>query len=73
MVSRDLQAIAKGIDDRLKLISGKRCGFILLVWAGKEVNYVGSDNDRARVIKAMRELIEKWERGDPDPPAHQRH
>lgn len=71
-VSARLQPIAKQVDKIVEDAIGEKSGFILLIWAGGEVNYVGTDRDRAKVIRAMREIIAKWESGDNDTPAHQR-
>ena len=71
-VSARLQGIAKQVDQIVEDAVGEKSGFILLVWAGGEVNYVGTDKDRTKVIRAMREIIAKWEAGTPQTPAHER-
>lgn len=72
-VSIQMQELAKRVDNYIEELAGERCGFMLLVWAGNDVNYVSTDNDRDRAAKAMRELIAKWESGLPDTPSHKRH
>lgn len=73
LVSEGLQVVAGMVDRQIEKLAGERCGFILFVWAGGEVSYVGTDPDRTAAIKAMRELITKWEGGVVDTPAHQRN
>lgn len=72
-VSAELQSVARQIDEHFERTTGERPGFFLFVFAGGEVNYVSTDNDRTRVARAMRELIAKWESGVNDTPAHRRN
>lgn len=71
-VSSQLQDVMKMLDRRLEEIGGEKLGFFLLVYAGGEVNYASTDGDRKRAASAMREIIEKWESGVSQVPAHQR-
>lgn len=71
-VSSQLQDVAQMIDRRLEKIDGEKLGWFMFVYAGGEVNYVSTDNDRERVAKAMREILAKWDAGVSQTPAHQR-
>ncbi len=73
IVSKNLQHLARLISGQLKNMTGERLGFSLVVFnnePGERVNYV-SNCDRADVAAALRELLEHWEKGMPDIPAHQ--
>ena len=72
IVSKNLQHLARLISGQLKNMTGERLGFSLVVFnnePGERVNYV-SNCDRADVAAALRELLEHWEKGMPDIPAH---
>lgn len=72
-VSASLQEVATAIGNDLEGRFGERLGFILLVWAGGEVSYVGTDQDRRRTAVALREFLRKWEdEGQDKTPAHKR-
>jgi hypothetical protein len=71
-LSAKLQGIATATDKAIEDAAGERLGFILLVWAGGEVSYIGTDPNRANTIAAMREFIAKWETGE-GIPAHLRN
>lgn len=68
-ISRELQTIAKELDERLTAIAGKRVAFSLLIWSDDVSNYI-STGERKDVIIAMRELLQHWESGAKDIPAH---
>lgn len=68
-VSQSLQGIASGLSDVLNEVAGKKVGFTLLVYTEGRASYI-SNCDRSQVIEEMKSLIEKWESGMPDIPAH---
>lgn len=72
-ISRRLQPITRAVDRIIEDEVGEKCGFILMVWGPREVNFVSTDADRAKSIRAMKEIIAKWEAGHPETPAHQRN
>jgi len=72
-VSSSLQDIAGTIDRMLAEAAGERVGFQLLVWAGGEVSYVGTETNHERAIKAFEELIAKWKANTVETPAHLRN
>ena len=69
-VSRNLQAIARELDEALERAAGERVAFSLIVWTPERVNYVGN-GDREQVAAGMRELVAKREAGMADVPAHE--
>lgn len=69
-VSRNLQMIAKELDTRLLELTGHRVAFSLLVWTDQTASYV-STADRTVVAEQLRKLLQHWEAGAPDVPAHQ--
>ena len=74
-VSVHLRAIAAGIDQALTKVAGQPMGFCLVVFNAEQAsrtNYV-SNCERNAVMEAMKELIEEWEKGLPDIPAHELH
>ena len=71
-VSQNLQAIAAEIEDRLQEVAGQRMLFSLVVFnttPGTRMNYI-SNGDRDDVATALRNLLESWDQGMPDVPAH---
>lgn len=73
LISSRLQAIAAKTDRVIQDEVGEKCGFILLVWGPHETSFVSTDPDRAQSIAAMKEIIAKWEAGQPAIPAHKRN
>lgn len=69
-VSRNLQAIARDLDEVLERAAGERVAFSLIVWTPERVNYIGNGN-REQVAAGMREFLAKWEAGGADVPAHE--
>jgi hypothetical protein len=71
-VSMAMQPLADQIDKILEEIAGERMGFSLVVFntkPGSRMNYV-SNCDREEVINALSSLLDGWEQGMPDIPAH---
>lgn len=72
-VSRELQRIGKqALGEIDKVAPGTDPAFILIVFIEDQCQYIGNA-DRTHVIAAMRDLIEKWESGMPDIPAHKKN
>lgn len=70
-VAKRLQRIARLIDKELAAAGAPRMPWSFYTWGGNRAQYV-SNTDRADAIKAMKECIERWEKGSPDePPIHQ--
>lgn len=70
-VSRALQDVARSIEQQLKEASGELHGFTLLVFTDQVASYV-SNVDRATAREQLRHLLELWDAGMPDIPAHER-
>lgn len=73
LISSRLQSIAKAVDRTIENQVGEKCGFILLVWGPHETSFISTDPDRAQSVAAMKEIIAKWEAGQPTTPAHKRN
>jgi len=72
-VSKELQTIAREINDRLEAVAGQNMGFSLLVFQaveGSRMNYVSNCN-RQDVYNALSSLLKGWEKGMPDIKAHE--
>jgi len=71
-VSLELKEIAKKLEAQLRKITGQTMLFSLIIFnteEGSRMSYV-SNASREDVIDAMKSLIEGWENGMPDIPAH---
>ena len=72
-ISVAMQKIAKQLEEHLESIAGERMGFSLVVFnvvENSRMNYV-SNCDRREVQSALKDLLEGWEKGMPDIPAHE--
>lgn len=73
VLSRNLQAIAGGLEDILKELYGEKVGFILVLSPlnrkTPEVQYI-ANVDRADATNILRTLKERWDTTVPDVPAH---
>lgn len=69
-ISRTLQALAGGVEATLQRAAGRPVLFSLWVWTDGRAQYV-SNADRASVVAAMREALDRWEAGQPDVPQHE--
>ena len=69
-VSKELQGIARDLGKAIDTAAGEPVAFSLLVWTEGRCNYI-SNGPRADSVKAMRELLQAWEAGMPDVPAHE--
>lgn len=74
-LSKNLPLVAKRLDQALEIAAGERVQFSLLIWStrpGEPVQYISSTQDRPAIARAMREVIDRWEAGMPDVPAHEK-
>lgn len=69
-VSESLQALAEGIDLAIEQIAGERIAFTLLVYTEGRASYISSCS-REEAVKEMRKLLDLWDEGMPDVPAHE--
>lgn len=69
-VSRELRELCNTVDDRLRQIAGERVGFSLIVYTAPRASYMSSV-EREQAVKAIKELLDYWESGGPDVPAHE--
>ena len=69
-VSIALQDIAKTINAKLESIAGEKVGFSLVVYTFPRASYVGNC-DRQDAIRELKTLLDYWESGMPDIPAHE--
>jgi hypothetical protein len=68
-LSVELQAIATLMEEWLQVITGQRCGFVLLFSIDDVTQYV-ANVERAEGVDLIRGLLERWEAGRADIPAH---
>lgn len=81
-LSRNLQVIATATKDAIRRAMGKEeaanISFSLFVWhndpasQGGWLSYIGTA-ERGDIIPQLELMIERWKRGDPDVPLHERH
>lgn len=68
-VSQQLQQISRRLVRDLNSIAGEPVAFSLIVFTDENAQYV-SNAERDQVMGAMKKMVEKWEQGMPDVPAH---
>ena len=68
-ISLVLQPLAAEIRSTLRHEAGEETPFLLVVQSGDVVQYV-SNADRSEGIEVLRGLLERWEAGRADIPAH---
>lgn len=68
-ISLGLQGLANDLEKRLVQMTGERQHFILVIMSGNLVQNVSNTRVEDR-ITVLRELLARWERGEPDVPAH---
>lgn len=70
-VSMALQTIAGDLDATLAMVAGKPVSFSLFVWTEGRANYISTSNNRAEIKAAIQSIIDGWDAGMPDVPAHE--
>lgn len=68
-VSHAMQGLAQGIAEVLDDIAGERVAFALIVYTEGRASYV-SNATREESVRELKLLLEHWENGTPDIPAH---
>lgn len=68
-LSKDLQQIAKKLDALIAASAGKRVAFTLMVFTDNRASYI-STASREDSIRGIKNLLELWDAGMPDVPAH---
>lgn len=68
-VSQSLQDVAKGLSQVLEKIAGEPVAFSLIVFTEVRASYV-SNAPREDCVREIKRLLECWEQGMPDVPAH---
>lgn len=68
-VSEELQRIAQRLDKDIEAAAGERIAFTLLVFTEGRASYV-STAPREDSVREIKNLLDVWERGMPDVPAH---
>ncbi len=69
-VSLNLQQVARALEEVLDEVAGQRVSFSLFVWTNGRANYIANSTDRAEIRCALLTVIDGWETGMPDVPAH---
>lgn len=68
-LSKDLQEIAHKLDSLIEKSAGERVAFTLLVYTEGRASYISSAT-REESVREIKHLLELWESGMPDTPAH---
>lgn len=81
-LSRNMERIAKATNAAIKRIMGAaeagQISFSMFVWhndppsGGGWASYIGTC-EREDMIPVIEAMLERWKRGEPDPPLHTRH
>ncbi len=74
-LSKELKNIAGRLEKEIEHAAGVKMAFTLVVYntePGSRLNYISNAN-RAEVAGCLRSLLEGWEAGMPDVPAHEYH
>lgn len=69
-ISQNAQGLAKGVHDALEELAGEPMGFLMLVFTEGRATYL-SNVDRKVSVREMKHLLDLWEKGMPDIPAHE--
>lgn len=69
-VSQRLQTIGKALDEVITEVAGERVAFTLLVFTEGRASYL-STASREDSVREIKNLLELWEAGMPDVPAHE--
>ncbi len=70
-ISKKLPAVADHLDSKLRKIAGQPVAFSLIVWTEGRFQYVSNSKDRDEIKGALQALIDGWNDGMPDVPAHE--
>jgi hypothetical protein len=68
-ISKQLPALLDLVEDKVTQIAGAKQAMTLIIWTEGRANYI-SNARREDVIRALKEMLEAWERNMPDIPAH---
>lgn len=68
-LSHALGDIAKDLDKAIEAAAGERVAFTLVVFTEGRASYISSAS-REDSVREIRNLLDLWERGMPDVPAH---
>ena len=69
-VSKALPDIADSIREQIESAAGGSVAFSLIVWTEGRFQYISSSHDRQEIKGALQALIDGWDEGMPDIPAH---
>lgn len=69
-LSQHLQEIARDLDTAIETAAGERVAFTLLVFTEGRASYI-STADRKESVREIKHLLDIWEQGMPDVPAHE--
>lgn len=72
-VSKRLKELGQRLDIEIEKMAGQRMTFALLIFnpiPGQRMNYI-SNGPREEMQQAIKSLIQGWEQGMPDIPAHE--
>ena len=72
-VSKNLKRIFTELEREVERVAGQKMGMSLVIYnseAGSRLNYI-SNVDRPAVIQVYQTLLDGWNEGMPDVPAHE--
>ncbi len=70
-VSKGLKEIARELGDHIEEIAGEPVSFSLFVWTEDRCNYISNSKNRTEIKTALKSVINGWDNGMPDIPAHE--
>lgn len=70
-VSRRGQKIATRVERLVNDAAGERVAFSLFVWTEGRCTYLSNSPDRAEIKTVLKAIIDGWDDGMPDIPAHE--
>lgn len=68
-LSHELKGIASSLDKMIEAAAGERVAFTLLVFTEGRASYISTAN-REDSVHEIKHLLDIWEQGMPDIPAH---
>lgn len=68
-VSEEMQKLARQLSAMIDEVAGEPLGFTLFIYTNPRASYI-SNVERTVAIQEIRHLLDLWDQGMPDVPAH---
>lgn len=68
-VSEGLQGVARKLEAMLEDLAGEPCAFTLIIYTEPRASYI-SNAERSLCVQEIKRLLDLWDQGMPDVPAH---